>query len=750
MGIGCALRIVLAWLMPLAAVAAKLDPGGVVLSLSVVATVVEVLVSACCRPGVTSKDKRQWRSMRQVPLQFGVLYSLQVWWLCLHVVSSRDEDAAFVAEPGTPDATPAAAADHGFLSNAGRNEVESKPDVSTATLEGNAVGSGFDLDAPLETLRWTPATLSVVLPCAEEGDFAVKTVKSVFNSVPPELLYEIVVVDDGSEPPLAHTHMPRSMQEQYKVKMMRHPRTIGLIGSKKTGGDGANGDIIVFFDCHVAPQPNWYKDFFDLIGENYRRMVVPSITNLNIDTWTQERSGAGVSKCYVTWDGDFKWGGEDDMYMAMISGGLAGLSRRWWIESGGYDDQMFGWGGENIDQGIRMWVCGGEIVAAPNSQVAHMWRVGDRRTHARYRHVGDATRNRGRAIYAWFGEFTAKLNDFPGFASRRSSQGDGWVGNMSSFQRVKDSLNGCRPFAWYLRRFKGIYEDAGLLPPEIFMIKEESTGMCIHFQGHAGTSASGNEGVDLAACDSTDHRLFWHLGNKDPRTGRCCSGLRAWNTEQCFSGGQPGGKKAITRICEILGRDIRQHWALTSTGQLKHQNTCIGPGSGRNTLAEVQCNSLTGKQWRFTKAHVSEPLETRLYRMARHDHPEVFKVLDEQLAKMDAAKQPMLCRGGASCVTLVAMDGSGRCLDGEGQLVSERNFCAPLVVESGGAVKLADSGTCLDNWSDDDAETWGFYGCHGGSNQHFSRKSSDQVCVITFANHEECFETHEWPWSSSS
>ena len=90
---------------------------------------------------------------------------------------------------------------------------------------------------------------------------------------------------------------------------MRHENTIGLIGAKKTGGDGATGDLVVFFDCHVAPQKDWYKDFLNLIGENYRRMVIPDITALDIDTWTQVGAGGGMSKCYLTWDGDFKWGG---------------------------------------------------------------------------------------------------------------------------------------------------------------------------------------------------------------------------------------------------------------------------------------------------------------------------------------------------------------------------------------------------------------------------------------------------------
>lgn len=32
------------------------------------------------------------------------------------------------------------------------------------------------------------------------------------------------------------------------------------------------------------------------------------------------------------------------------------------------------------DQSLRAWLCGGEIVRAKSSRIAHMWRTGDRRT----------------------------------------------------------------------------------------------------------------------------------------------------------------------------------------------------------------------------------------------------------------------------------------------------------------------------------------------------------------------------------
>ena len=123
--------------------------------------------------------------------------------------------------------------------------------------------------------------------------------------------------------------------------------------------------------------------------------------------------------------------------------------------------------------------------------------------------------------------------------------------DMSTFQNVRKRLNGCRPFAWYLKRFKAVYEDAGLIPARdlhdsrgivdgyvggpggqramgpgghgargpvfgmtsvlwtvllkqgfriLGLHHQEQSGMCLHFLGPAGTSGSGSEGVKLPGC----------------------------------------------------------------------------------------------------------------------------------------------------------------------------------------------------------------------------------------------------------
>lgn len=382
-----------------------------------------------------------------------------------------------------------------------------------------------------------------------------------------------------------------------------------------------------------------------------------------------------------------------------------------------------------------MWVCGGEIVAAPNAQVAHMWRTGDRKTSARYKHVGDTLKNRARAINAWFGDFSAKLDDFPSFHDRKKSGGEHWFGDMTTFQNVKDKLQGCRPFAWYLRRFKAIYEDAGIIPSDIFMIREEKSMRCLFFQGHAGTSGSGKESVSLKECDENNPRMFWHLGNSNPRDKTCCSGLRAWNTEQCFQG------KAGTGICEISGRHTLQAWQLDENGALKQRDKCIGSENG-NALKEAPCVSWRNKEGgRWTKQATRVPLETKLYNDARRDHPEVFAKLELELkALAGIGSGPSACQEG-NCVTLIFADGTGRCVDDEGSLSKDKSACA-IVIVGNGHVKKAENGNCLDTWSDDSIETWGWYDCHDGSNQKFAEEGPVRVCSAV--DERACFLREKW------
>ena len=125
-------------------------------------------------------------------------------------------------------------------------------------------------------------TISVVLPCAGEQRLMVKTVESIFEATPSNVLKEVIVVDDGSTPPIS-SYWDESQGEHAamsaKVRFMRHMTTQGLMSARTTGANSAVGDIVALLDCHVKPDSNWWRSVLREINENYKRVTVPVIVS---------------------------------------------------------------------------------------------------------------------------------------------------------------------------------------------------------------------------------------------------------------------------------------------------------------------------------------------------------------------------------------------------------------------------------------------------------------------------------------
>lgn len=475
-----------------------------------------------------------------------------------------------------------------------------------AHFEGNATGNAsispaasvaqeYETKAKLRGTAQASVTngrISVVLPCASEGTYAIKTVWSFCNRTPSSVLEEIIVVDDGG-PVSGGRGLEEELMGQIsptcKVRVLRHETTLGLMVAKQTGGDAATGQYIGFFDCHVAPNDIWYKELTGLLESSPRRLVVPTITDLDIDTWDEKKESAVNSKCYIGWDADFMWFEDESDFIPVISGGLVALSREWWRESGGFDKQMRGWGGENVDQSLRTWLCGGDVVRARTSRVAHMWRVpNDPRTTAHYRHAQSKDGNIVRVAAAWFDEFSVKFHE----GELQSKTID-----VSETTERKRQLN-CKPFAFFLHRFRHIYDDGGILPTQVFSFRSKSHNGCIHRSASAWTVGSCRKAAKF------------HFANRQKHTGKCCSGIRQWNTMECFDRLDPRGP--LPYYCDVTGGNENQQYTFDKdAGLIKHvSGKCVSTTG--SALSATDCREAV--KWEVIEEFIPE--ETKLYTAA--------------------------------------------------------------------------------------------------------------------------------------
>ena len=95
--------------------------------------------------------------------------------------------------------------------------------------------------------------------------------------------------------------------------------------------------------------------------------------------------------------------------------------------------------------------------------------------------------------------------------------------------------------------------------------------------------------------------------------GACCSGLRAWNTDQCLLEVSSKDGVVKTAVCDVRGGSRSQHWSLdVPRGELRRGGTCATVDRKTALLAEKPCTVLrrsVGSRWR--KLAEDLPLETR-------------------------------------------------------------------------------------------------------------------------------------------
>lgn len=102
-------------------------------------------------------------------------------------------------------------------------------------------------------------TVSVVVPFFNEHfSTLIRTVYSVLNRSPPELITEIILVDDASNRDNVKMPLDNFISKHLpKVKLIRLPERSGLIIARLVGARAATGDVLIFLDSHTEPNTNW-------------------------------------------------------------------------------------------------------------------------------------------------------------------------------------------------------------------------------------------------------------------------------------------------------------------------------------------------------------------------------------------------------------------------------------------------------------------------------------------------------------
>ena len=233
--------------------------------------------------------------------------------------------------------------------------------------------------------RFEPSCpLSVVVPYFEAPDDLARTLAALEGQSYPGDLFEVIVVDDASDPPLELPSSPLN------VKLVRQEGGgFGLARARNNGARAAAHEILVFLDADLmaekellAAHARWHHALSDAMTLGmYRRVSVDGVSASII----RDRDGSIASLLgdresdppplveYLD-KADNLNTKRDDIFRA-VSGGNLGIRRRFFEEVGGFDETFTRYGGEDTELGFRAYTHGALIVPVSESMAWHQGRL---------------------------------------------------------------------------------------------------------------------------------------------------------------------------------------------------------------------------------------------------------------------------------------------------------------------------------------------------------------------------------------
>ncbi|MCK4548186.1 MAG: glycosyltransferase [Candidatus Eisenbacteria sp.] len=204
---------------------------------------------------------------------------------------------------------------------------------------------------------------SVVIPSYNRPDLIVRTVCAVAVQTVPRGDYEVIVVDDHSEPPVSEAFHGRRLPPG--VRIVRCEENLGRAGARNAGIRAARGEVVVMLDDDMEVVRHFLESHLR-IHESHGKAVgmgkIVAATELGRDPFLSYLDSRGPEKVRP---------GQVLPSRYFVTGNSS-VRRSVLEEVGLFDEEFQLYGGEDTDLGVRLGKAGCAFFYAPEALARHL------------------------------------------------------------------------------------------------------------------------------------------------------------------------------------------------------------------------------------------------------------------------------------------------------------------------------------------------------------------------------------------
>ncbi|XP_051793950.1 polypeptide N-acetylgalactosaminyltransferase 10-like [Acanthochromis polyacanthus] len=448
---------------------------------------------------------------------------------------------------------------------------------------------------------------SVIIPFHNEGwSSLLRTVHSVLNRSPPQLIAEVILVDDFSDKEHLKVALEEYMMRMPKVRILRTKKREGLIRTRLLGAAAAKGEVITFLDSHCEANVNWLPPLLDRIAQNRKTIVCPMIDVIDHDNFGYDTQAGDAMRGAFDWEMYYKRipiptemqrdDPSEPFESPVMAGGLFAVDRKWFWELGGYDTGLEIWGGEQYEISFKVWMCGGRMEDIPCSRVGHIYRK-----YVPYKVPGGISlaKNLKRVAEVWMDEYAEYVYQ------RRPEYRHLSAGDMTVQKELRNRLN-CKSFKWFMSEVAWDLPKhyPPVEPPAAAWgeIRNVGSGMCMEIKHFVSGSP-----IRLESCVKGRGEVGWSHGQvltlgwrEDIRVGDPMHTRKV-----CFDA---VSHSSPVTLYDCHGMKGNQLWRYRKDKSLYHpvSNSCIDSSPSERRVFMNACDAAAlSQQWLFERTNAT-------------------------------------------------------------------------------------------------------------------------------------------------